>query len=103
MWRLILLRTFGSRFRMSDVEEGVVDARLAAGSVVGSVAGSVHGIVTARAPTVADAAWHRELPGQDGRAGASGRCKHAIRDGWSAKVAEFRMTSWVHRRIFSGS
>jgi len=28
------------------------------------------------------------VAGQGGRAGASERCKHAIRDGWSTEVAE---------------
>ena len=38
-----------------DVEGEVVNARLAAGSLVASVTGSASGIVTGRAPVVADA------------------------------------------------
>jgi len=65
----------------SDVEEEVADTRLAVGFVVGSIAGSVSGIVTARAPVVANAIWCREVASQGSRAGASGRCYHAIQDG----------------------
>ena len=71
----------------SDIEEGVVDAILAAGSAVGSIAGSVPGIITASAPAMANA-WRRELSGQGGRAGTGRHCEHAIRDGWSTEVAE---------------
>jgi len=57
-------------------------------SFVGSAAGSVSGIVTARAPVVANTAWCHELAGQGGRAGTGGHCEHAVREGWSAKGAE---------------
>jgi len=54
------------RVSVSD-EEGVVGARVATGSIVGSMARLVPRIVTARAPVVADASWHRELAGRGGR------------------------------------
>jgi len=72
----------------SNVEDEVVAARIAAGSVVGSVAGSAPGIVAARATAVADVLWHHELASWDSQAGAIERYEIAVRDSQSAGVAE---------------
>ena len=72
---------------LHDVEEGVVGTKIVARFAIGHVARSASGIVTDRAPAVANM-WHRELSSKGGKAGASGRCEHAIWDGWSTEVAE---------------
>jgi len=68
----------------SNVEDEVVAARIAAGSV----AGSAPGIVAARATAVADVLWHHELASWDSQAGAIERYEIAVRDSQSAGVAE---------------
>ena len=73
----------------SSVEEWVVEHQLATRSTARSIAGSFLGIKiasTPASPAVANA-WHRELSGQNGRAGIVGRCEHAVWDGWNAEVA----------------
>ena len=71
----------------SNVEEEVVDARLAP-DPVGSVARSSPGIVSVTAPVVADATWCHELAGPDGQASTIGHYEHAVHDSWSAKDAD---------------
>ena len=70
----------------SNIENKVVDARLAAGSVVRSITRSALGIVAARAPAIADAIWHYELAGRNSQDGTIGHYEHAIRDGQSTGV-----------------